>query len=127
AALLDGEGNAVDRANGAVTAAENAAPRRKVLAKSGGFEDGGHAMLPVVVVASAPAACAASQQRTLCPVPMLNCGGASTAQRASAAGQRGAKAQPGGMADRSGGCPSIAVSRARLSVMRGIEPSSALV
>ena len=35
--------------------------------------------------------------------------------------------QPGGMAARSGGCPSMAVSRSRPSPMRGIDESSASV
>ena len=60
-------------------------------------------------------------------VARLNSGGVSLWQRSNAAGQRGAKAQPRGRADRSGGWPSIAVSRCRLSLMRGIELSSASV
>ena len=69
----------------------------------------------------------ASQQRAVLPSARLNSGGVSLWQRSNAAGQRGANAQPRGSADRSGGWPSIAVSRFRLSLMRGIEFSSASV
>jgi hypothetical protein len=54
-------------------------------------------------------------------------GGACVRHRSKTAGQRGAKEQPGGNADKSGGCPSIAVSRWRLSLIRGIELSKASV
>ena len=54
-------------------------------------------------------------------------GGSASRQRSNALGHRGAKAQPAGSAARSGGWPSMAVSRCRPSLMRGIELSSALV
>src|SRR5262249_6613030 len=68
-----------------------------------------------------------SQQRAVWRGPSTVSGGLSSRQRSTAFGQRGWKAQPVGGAARSGGWPSMAVSRSRLSLIRGIESSSARV
>ena len=70
---------------------------------------------------------AASQQRAVRPSSVTVSGGAIWRQRSNACEQRGAKEQPCGNLDISGGCPSIAVRRSRSSLIRGIEFSSASV
>ena len=119
---LDRERDIVHRAHHAATAAEHASPRREMLAESRCLEHG-HQAAPLCMrrALAQPAA------RGACRLPRLNSGGASLRQRSNAAGQRAANAQPRGKRDRSGGWPSIAVSRWRLSLMRGIEFSSASV
>src|ERR1700752_2404431 len=70
---------------------------------------------------------AESQQRLVWESATRNSGGASVRHRSMTLGQRGWNAQPGGGADGSGGWPSMAVSRWRLSPRRGIDSSSARV
>src|SRR4029453_9545109 len=68
-----------------------------------------------------------SQHRLVCASVTRNSGGPSDRQRSMTLGQRGWNAQPGGGADGSGGWPSMAVSRLRLSPTRGIDRKSARV
>src|SRR6185312_1488206 len=127
ASAFDGEGDAVDGADHAASGAEQVTPGGEVLGERGGFQEH-YATSPLPITRSpTPVAWAASQQRAVRRSPSDVAGGASIRQRSNASGQRGAKAQPRGSADRSGGCPSIAVSRWRLSFMRGMELSSACV
>ena len=128
-AALDGEGDAVDRAHDAALAAEDAATRREMLAEA--RRPGGRRSCHAAPHASRPWRSASSggqpAARRAASRSTANSGGASARQRSNASGQRGAKEQPGGREARSGGWPSMAVRWSRLSVMRGIEPSSALV
>ena len=73
----------------------------------------------------APAPGASSQQRVTWPASTTVSGGASTRQRSITDAQRGAKAQPAGSRARSGGWPSMAVSRAARAPRRGMDSSSA--
>ena len=102
-AAFDGKGDVVDRAHHAAIGAEDAAPRREMLAETGGLQNGGHATLLLFISAFASASGTASQQRAVRPSSTATSGGASARQRANAMGQRGAKAQPGGSEERSGG------------------------
>src|SRR6266511_467895 len=68
-----------------------------------------------------------SQHRLVCASATPNSGGTSERQRFMILGQRGWNAQPGGGADGSGGWPSMAVSRFRLSPTRGMDSRSACV
>src|SRR5262249_40356805 len=114
------ERDIIDGTHDAAAAPEHATARLEVLGQTIRFKYV-HQAAPLCM------ATLASQQRAVRPLSRLNSGGASWWQRSNAAGQRAAKAQPRGKCDRSGGWPSIAVSRWRLSVIRGIELSSALV
>src|SRR6185436_9729172 len=99
----------------------------KVFAQTLGLEDG-HQAAPVSTLSAPSTALATeSQQRTLRPSLSVACGGSRLRQRSMTRVQRGAKAHPGASIPRSGGCPSMAVSRRRLSLRRGIELSSAWV
>src|SRR4029077_2968365 len=120
---LERERDAVDRAHPLGAPAEETAPDRKVLAEGGGLEHSAHA-------GGAPAAGAAipgvsSQQRVTCPASTTVSGGASTRQRSITDGQRGANAHPAGRRARSGGWPSMAVSRPVRRPRRGMDSSSA--
>src|SRR6185503_7214507 len=124
---LDRKRDAIDGAHHAAVAAEEPAPSSEVLAEPRRLEHD-HQTAPLRAPVSAETEPAvASQQRTVRWSPNVRSGGAAWRQRSKALGQRGAKAQPGGSETRSGGWPSMAVSRWRLSLMRGIELSRALV
>src|SRR6266481_4654574 len=126
-AALDRERDPVDRANHAALAAEDPAPGMEMLAETRRFENRHQATPPCTRMSSGTAGEAASQHRAVRPLLGLNSGGVSWRQRSNALAHRGAKAQPRGRAAKSGGWPSIAVSRWALSLMRGIELSSASV
>src|SRR5262249_34444127 len=116
-AAADGGRDAGDRAHHAA-GAQQAAPRAEMFADFRGLEQGHQITLPTPEPL-------ASQQRTERPSSGLLTGGSISRQRSMTLGQRGLKAQPGGSATRSGGCPSMAVSRWHFSLIRGIEVSSA--
>src|SRR6516162_2284815 len=118
---FDRKRDPVDRAHHAAFA-HQAAPDAEMLTDLGRFDECHYPAPPLP-----PAPFAASQQRAVRPSPSWNAGGTAARQRSNALRQRGAKAQPGGRSARSGGCPSIAVRRWHLSLMRGIELSSARV
>src|SRR6266851_10099992 len=123
---LDRKRNSIHRAHDAGIAAEKAALGLEVLAEPRCLEDDRHAAplrtKRLVLMTSG----AASQQRAVRPSRKNSCG-ASSRQRSKARGHRGAKEHPGGSAAKSGGWPSIAVRRCALSLIRGIELSSASV
>src|SRR6266478_2985508 len=124
---LDRERDPVDRAHDAALAAEDPAPGAEMLAEARRFENR-HQAAPLRTKTSLAVECeAASQHRAVRFFSAVNSGGVSTRQRSNALAHRGAKAQPRGRAAKSGGWPSIAVSRWALSLMRGIELSSASV
>src|SRR5712671_7969137 len=105
AAVLDRVRDTVDRAHHSAVAAEDPALRLEVLGEPRHLENGRHAApLP-----------AASQHRAVLPLVSLNSGGAASRHRSKARGQRGAKEHPGGNAAKSGGWPSIAISRCTVS------------
>src|SRR5205807_9625171 len=117
AARLDRERHPVYRAHHSAVAAANSAFRVEVLAEPRSFENDRHAApLP-----------AASQHRAVLPRAAINSGGAASRHRSKARGQRGAKEHPSGNAAKSGGWPSIAISRCTVSDIRGIELSRASV
>src|SRR5262249_30246207 len=111
---FDRERDRIDRSHDAALAPEKAAPHRKVLGERLRLDERDHAG-------------ASSQHRLLRPAPSWSWGGASARQRSIACAQRGANAQPGGSAARSGGCPSIAVSHSVSAPSRGTEASRARV
>src|SRR5215467_2352282 len=121
---FDGERDAIDRPHHAATA-EETAPCPKMLAERRSLKHR-HQRAPLPALPR-PASGAASQQRTRLLATPATSGGSAARQGSNALGQRGAKAQPGGNAERSGGWPSMAVRRCRPSLMRGIELNSALV
>ena len=127
-AALDRKRDAVDRAHDPTFAAEHAPFRREMLGEPRCLDDGHYtASRRSTVSAVAPSAGAASQQRAVRPSSDTVAGGAAWKHWSKARVQRGAKEQPGGSLDRSGGCPSIAVRRCRSSLIRGIEFSNASV
>ena len=80
-------------------AAEDAAPRREMLAEAGSLQNGGHATLLLSIAALASALGTASQQRAVRPSSTANSGGASSRQRPNAIGAAGCE----GAAGRQGG------------------------
>src|SRR5262245_8651448 len=122
---LDRERDPIHRAHEAAAVAEDPPPGAEVLADPRRLEHN-HQIAPRVRGSSQALFRSASQQHTLRLSPNVSSGGASR-QRSKTRGHRGLKAQPGGSAARSGGCPSMAVSGPRLSLMRGIELSRAFV
>jgi hypothetical protein len=131
-ARLDRERNAVDRSYDPALPAKDAAARLEMLAERRRLEQRHHAA-PLATRLSAVTATprmptgSVSQQRVVRPSSGKNSGGGAARHSATARTQRGAKAQPGGIAARSGGWPSIAVSRWSLSLIRGIAFSNASV
>src|ERR1700730_10893097 len=114
---LDRKRNPIHRAHDTATAAEKAALGLEVLAEPRRIENDRHATplrtKTLVLMASG----AASQQRADLP-SSKNSGGASARQRSKTRAHRGAKEHPGGSAAKSGGWPSMAVSRWGPSLIR---------
>src|SRR5262249_61660702 len=84
AAAVDGEGNAVDGADHAAAAPQQAATCREMLGEAGGLHDGGHATLLLMVGARASAPARASHPRPARPAPRGTSGRASPRRRATA-------------------------------------------
>src|SRR6516162_4465967 len=122
---LDRERDPIHGAHHATVAAKEPVPGTEVLAELRRLEHDHQTAPPLALLEPGPLA--ASQQRTVRLSLGLSTGGAVSRQRSKALGHRGPKAHPGGSAAKSGGCPSMAVSRSHLSLMRGIELSRARV
>jgi hypothetical protein len=126
----DAPRDVVDRAHDTALAAKEAALQGEVLDEVLDLEH--RAAVVHAVVCSRHAAAEAtggssSQHRTACAAVSRNSGGSVARHRSIALTHRGWNAHPPGSMAGSGGWPSIAVSRPRLAVIRGIDSRSAVV